>query len=227
MMAGRDASAPEGRHDAGNLVRRRLRADLPRFSFRPIPDDDYPVDACGQTGRRGLASGLRLLKSSRLRAGPAGGTCGSHRLRAGPAGRIACGRGLRAASPAGGTCRSHRLRAGPSEPVALPAGGTCRSHRLRAGPAEPVALPAGGTLPCRMGVCSNATPSQHWSKVSWCGLQRCSPARHGLCIACWVFAAIATPAAHWSLASPAWVLATPSQHRSASVEAGPVYQAER
>ena len=208
MMAGRDASAPEGRHDAGNLVRRRLRADIPGFGFRPIPDDDYPVDACGQTGRRGLASGLRLLKSSRLRAGPAGGPCGSHRLRAGPAGRIACGRGLRAASPAGGTCRSHRLRAGPSEPVALP---------------------AGGTLPCRMamGVCSNATPSQHWSKVSWCGLQRCSPARHGLCIACWVFAAIATPAAHWSLASPAWVLATPSQHRSASVEAGPVYQAER
>ena len=207
-MAGRDASAPEGRHDAGNLVRRRLRADIPGFGFRPIPDDDHPVDACGQTGRRGLASGLRLLKSSRLRAGPAGGTCGSHRLRAGPAGRIACGRGLRAASPAGGTCRSHRLRAGPSEPVALP---------------------AGGTLPCRMamGVCSNATPSQHWSKVSWCGLQRCSPARHGLCIACWVFAAIATPAAHWSLASPAWVLATPSQHRSASVEAGPVYQAER
>ena len=127
MMAGRDASAPEGRHDAGNLVRRRLRADIPGFGFRPIPDDDYPVDACGQTGRRGLASGLRLLKSSRLRAGPAG--------------RIACGRGLRAASPAGGTCRSHRLRAGPAGriacgrdmQVASPAGGAFRTGRIACG----------------------------------------------------------------------------------------------
>ena len=195
-MAGRDASAPEGRHDAGNLVRRRLRADIPRFSFRPIPDDDYPVDACGQTGRRGLASGLRLLKSSRLRAGPAGGTCGSHRLRAGPAGRIACGRGLRAASPAGGTCRSHRLRAGPAGriacgrdlQVASPAGGACGPHRLRAGHA--------GRIACGRGLqnrshCLRAGPC----RVAWQ----------------WVFAAM-QPHRNTGLRSPGVVCSDAAQH---------------
>ena len=182
MMAGRDASAPEGRHDAGNLVRRRLRADIPGFGFRPIPDDDYPVDACGQTGRRGLASGLRLLKSSRLRAGP-----DLRDLRAGPAGRIACGRDLQVASPAGGACGPHRLRAGPAGRIACgrglraasPAGGTCRSHRLRAGPAGriacgrdmQVASPAGGAFRTGRIACGRDLAVSHGNGC----LQQCNP----------------------------------------------------